>query len=98
MKDFILSPQAKRDVEEILDYISRDNPASAERVLSDLEQAIYRLADNPQMGHLREDLAPGKKLRFWRVHSYLVIYRPEPGPVQIVRVLSGYRDIEELLQ
>jgi hypothetical protein len=32
------------------------------------------------------------------VHSYLVIYRPETRPLQIVRVLSGYRDIATLLE
>ena len=48
------------------------------------------------MGHYREDLA-AKPVRFWPVHSYLVIYRPEQRPVQIVRVLSGFRDIRTLL-
>jgi hypothetical protein len=31
------------------------------------------------------------------VRSYLIIYRPEVQPIQIVRVLSGYRDIADLL-
>ena len=31
------------------------------------------------------------------VRSYLIIYRPEAEPIQIVRVLDGYRDIAELL-
>jgi hypothetical protein len=34
----------------------------------------------------------------WPVHSYLVIYRPEIQPLQIVRVLSGYRDIGALFE
>jgi plasmid stabilization system protein ParE len=31
------------------------------------------------------------------VRSYLIIYRPEAEPIQIVRVLGGYRDIAQLL-
>ena len=45
---------------------------------------------------MREDLAE-ETLRFWPVRSYLIIYRPDAKPIQIVRVLSGYRDIAELL-
>lgn len=51
---------------------------------------------DPGLGHLREDLTD-EPLRFWPVHSYLIIYRPGRTPLQIVRVLSGYRDIRDLL-
>ncbi|MFP4148959.1 MAG: type II toxin-antitoxin system RelE/ParE family toxin, partial [Nitriliruptoraceae bacterium] len=57
----------------------------------------HRLADHPGLGHLREDLAD-EALRVWTVHSYLVIYRPDARPLQIVRVLSGYRDIAILFE
>ena len=45
----------------------------------------------------RDDLAD-ETLRVWTVHSYLMIYRPETRPLQIVRVLSGYRDIATLFE
>ena len=37
-------------------------------------------------------------VRVWTVHSYLVIYRPDARPLQVVRVLSGYRDIATLFE
>lgn len=50
----------------------------------------------PEIGHRREDLAD-EPLRFWPVYSYLVIYRADVSPIEVVRVLSGYRDVAELL-
>lgn len=46
----------------------------------------------PHLGHARRDLAD-EQLRVWTVHTYLVIYLPDTNPLQIVRVLSGYRDL-----
>ncbi len=57
---------------------------------------MQRLAGMPELGHVREDLAD-ESLRLWPVRSYLIIYRPDRRPLQIVRVVSGYRDIVELL-
>jgi toxin ParE1/3/4 len=94
---FVLSAPAASDLREIHAYIAADDPAAARRVLQDLRDAMHRLAEFPGLGHVRDDLAD-ETLRVWTVHSYLVIYRPENRPLQIVRVLSGYRDIATLLE
>ncbi len=96
MARYVLSPEAHDDLRELRDYIAQDNPTAARRLLSDLRDAMRRLAEMPELGHVREDLAE-EALRFWPVRSYLIIYRPDAKPIQIVRVLSGYRDIAELL-
>lgn len=96
MSRFVFSPEASDDLREIRDYIARDSPDAARRVLVDLRAAIRRLAEMPEIGHLRQDLAE-EPMRFWPVYSYLIIYRPESRPLEVVRVLSGYRDIAELL-
>jgi plasmid stabilization system protein ParE len=94
---FVLSAPAASDLREIHTYIAADDPAAAGRVLEDLRDAMHRLAELPGLGHVRDDLVD-ETLRVWTVHSYLVIYRPETRPLQIVRVLSGYRDIATLLE
>ena len=48
------------------------------------------------MGHKREDLTRYPVL-FWPVGAYLVIYRPERGPIEIVAVTQGSRDIPAFL-
>lgn len=78
------------------DYIAHDDPTAAGRVLAELRAMMQRLAGMPELGHVREDLAD-ESLRLWPVRSYLIIYRPDRRPLQIVRVVSGYRDIVELL-
>jgi plasmid stabilization system protein ParE len=37
-------------------------------------------------------------MRFWRVREYLIIYRSEKQPIEIVRVLPGKRDLQALLE
>lgn len=49
----VLSPQAHEDLRELRDYIARDDPAAARRVLHDLREAIRRLAQTPELGHLQ---------------------------------------------
>jgi plasmid stabilization system protein ParE len=96
MKRFILTPSAERDVSEIWDYISVDNTEAADRVLAALESAMVKVATNPGVGHWREELAD-KRHRFLLVYSYLIVYRYEAKPLQIVRVLHAARNVQSIL-
>jgi plasmid stabilization system protein ParE len=97
MARFVLTPAARADLAEISDYISKDNPDAANRVLDELRAAMRKLAEMPEMGHSRRDLA-SESLRFWPLYSYLIIYRPEARPLQVVRVLHGSRDVHRILE
>jgi plasmid stabilization system protein ParE len=92
----ILSEAALADLDEIWLFIARDNLVAADRVIDDLYTAIHKLARQPGLGHLREDLTD-EPLRFWSVYHYQIIYRSEAQPIEVVRVVSGYRDVSELL-
>src|SRR5438094_369007 len=96
MKRFILTPSAMQDVNDIWDYIAGDNIQAAGRVLDALENAMGELAKNPGIGHWREELT-GKRHRFFPVYTYLIIYRPETRPLQIIRVLNAARDVQSIL-
>jgi plasmid stabilization system protein ParE len=96
MKRYVLTPSAKKDVNDIWDYIAADNIEAADRVLDALESAMVRLAKNPSIGHWRDELAD-KRHRFWLVYSYLIVYRHEAKPLQIVRVLHAARDVQSIL-
>jgi antitoxin ParD1/3/4/toxin ParE1/3/4 len=97
MSRFLLTPQAELDLAEIWDYISQDSIQNADMVLDELEKTMLALADNPGMGHRREEWAD-RRHRFWPVYSYIIMYRPETKPLQILRIVSGYRDLAELLK
>jgi len=97
MKRFVLTRTAERDLDQIKSFLmERAGPRIARRVLKDIRSALKLLGGEPGMGHVREDLT-SRPVKFWPVYSYLVVYDPETKPVQILRVLHGMRDIEEVL-
>jgi plasmid stabilization system protein ParE len=96
MKRFILTPRAKQDVSGIWDCIADDNIEAVDRVLDALHNAMVKLAKNPGIGHWREELAD-KRHPFFLVYSYLIVYRHETKPLQIIRVLHAARDVQNIL-
>lgn len=95
---FVLSPEAQWDLDEILIYIFDHN---GER-LADIFAARFletfgMLAENPGLGHLKEDIT-SLPVRFFTVWSYYVIYKPATNPLQIARIVHAKRDVESLLQ
>ena len=97
MADHFYSPEARLDLLEIWEHIASDNVDAADRVEQEVRKAVTMLANNPGLGHLRSDLT-SKPVRFWAVYSYLVIYDPDARPLEVVRILSGYRDVAVLLK
>ena len=95
MKRYVLTATAKKDINEIWDYSAADNIEAADGVLDALESAMNKLAKAPGLGHWREELAD-KRHRFHLVYSYLIIYRHEAKPIQIVRVLHAARDVRSI--
>jgi plasmid stabilization system protein ParE len=96
MTGFFVSPIAEKDIEVIVTYIAKDNPTAAMELLDKLYASMEMLAVNSSIGHKRPDLTD-KAVRFWTVKwHYLIVYK-DCSPIEIVRVLSGYRDIANLL-
>jgi len=93
---YIVAPAAKADIDEIAVYIVTADRAAAERFVDEVYAAFELLALHPQLGHHRHDLTD-RPVRFWTVmRRYMIVYR-DLSPIEIVRVLSGYRDIANLL-
>jgi toxin ParE1/3/4 len=96
MKPFVLTSHAIRDLNQIEDYLAEESIEVAYRVLAGINKAFSKLAKSPGIGHFREDLTD-KPLKFFLVYSYLIVYRVDIKPLEIVRVLHVSRDIEALL-
>lgn len=90
------SPASRRDLHEILKYISRDKPGAALRHVEKLEQACWTLARNPQMGTAREELMPN--VRVWSEGNFAIFFRPVIDGAEIIRVVHGARDFDALFQ
>lgn len=97
MADYFFAPEARLDLLEIWEYIAQDNLDAADRVESEVKEILSMLAHNPEAGHIRRDLT-SKPVRFWPIYSYLIVYDPEAHPLEVVRILSGYRDVAGLLK
>ncbi|HEY6434223.1 MAG TPA: type II toxin-antitoxin system RelE/ParE family toxin [Acetobacteraceae bacterium] len=93
----LLSPRAAGDLEEIADYIARDNPVRTASFVAELEAQCRAVAVSPELYPARADLALGLRMA---VHGrYLVLYRDLPGEdtVRIERVLHSARNLPRLI-
>lgn len=65
-----LSLQAASDLEELEDYISRDNPDAAARLLLTVLEKCQLLCRHPAIGFDRSELRPN--LRSFPVGNYII--------------------------
>jgi toxin ParE1/3/4 len=94
---YVLAPQAAQDLVEIWRYIKDHSSVStADRVESVIRDKIAILSRRPGAGHWRRNLTD-EDVKFFPVYSYLLVYRPETKPLQVVSILHGRRDVERIL-
>jgi toxin ParE1/3/4 len=89
-------PLAELDLWEIWDYIADDSFERADDFLDLVEEKLRSLALTPGMGRRREELLPG--LQSFPVGNYVVFYRAIADGIDVIRILHGSRDIEEIFR
>ena len=89
-----ISDAAYSDLTDIWIYISEGSPEIADGVLNKIYEKCELVAQNPFIGRDRAELHEG--LRSFPIQRYLIFYKMDSGYVEIARVLSGYRDIEDI--
>ncbi len=95
---YVLAPEAALDLVQLWRYLWKHaSLETAKRVEFAIREKIAYLAQRPGIGHWRSDLTD-KAVRFFRIYSYLIVYRPETKPLQVVAILHGRRDIGRLLK
>jgi toxin ParE1/3/4 len=90
-----LSPQADSELEAIGDYIAEDSPGNARRFIERLTQKFIALGRSPMMGRARPELRPD--LRSFPYGAYVILYRAIDDGVEIVRVVHGARNLDDLI-
>lgn len=85
----VVTEQALRDMEEIHDYIARDKPLAAKKLIDGLRRKFETLASFPELGVRSDQISPG--LRSHVVGNHIVFYEQFSAGIQIVRVASGWR-------
>ncbi|MHB8502605.1 MAG: type II toxin-antitoxin system RelE/ParE family toxin [Candidatus Acidiferrales bacterium] len=96
MSQLRISPRASADLIEIWSYIADDSVANADVFIDKLNETMQLLARQPGSGRRREELAPG--IQGFSFGRYIIFYRVLTSAVEIVRVLHGARDIENIFE
>ncbi len=81
---------AKRDLEDIFEYIMKDRPAASGSLLKTIDHSISLLSSNPDIGVIPKDERLEKLgYRILIVQKYLVFYVVKPEFIQIRRIIHG---------
>lgn len=81
--------RALENLEAEADFIARDNPDAASRMVTLITEAVSHLGSHPAMG--RAGRVPGTRELVVSGTLYLIPYRVRGQTVQILRVFHGAR-------
>jgi toxin ParE1/3/4 len=91
----VWSPDARSDLAEIWDYyVTVASPHTADRIVREIGEACRLLEDHPLAGRARKEVRPG--LRSIAAGPHVIFYRVTENVAEIVRVLDGRRDLDEI--
>jgi plasmid stabilization system protein ParE len=97
---YILSPEALDDLDVIWAYVAQDDADAADRIADAAYRVCGTLAKHPELGPLCRFSSGGPVgIRFFVITefpNYLVFYRVIADAVEIIRVLHGAQNIDEL--
>ena len=88
------SGPARRDLDEIWDYIAANNPNAANKFIDKIVKAAQSYANQPRLGEARFDLMPD--CRHFSVGQYVIYYRPVVDGIELIRILHGARSVDNL--
>lgn len=82
---------ARRDLDAIIDYISLEDRAAAERVFYAISDSVDRLGDYPNIGHVGR-IPDTRELSVTGL-PYIVVYEVSTEAVTVLAVFHGARDL-----
>lgn len=94
-KRAVFAPAAREDLLQAWLHLADQSPNAADHWVDAVDQAATRLAGFPALGRARDELVVG--VRSFSVGKYLIFYTISPEGVNVLRVLHGARDLDELL-
>lgn len=87
---------AEIDLEEIADYIARDNPARAVSFIREIRAQCLKMTDYPEAAPLRPELGEG--IRLVPFGRYLIFYTIHASSVRVERILHSARNVHDLFE
>ena len=96
MGTYGFSEDAIADLDEICTYLGQRSVAAAGKFFDRVRQRCKLVATFPGMSKTYEDLIPG--MRGFVVDDHLVFYVTIGDEIQVLRVISGYRDLRSVFE
>ncbi len=92
--EYFIAKEASQDLDEILDYFLVRNVNAGERFVREFNKKCQNIAQFPNIGRSYAKFDPS--MRGIPLDGYIIFYRVFEDRVVIVRVVSGYRDLESI--
>ena len=96
MGNYSFTEAAIQDLESICDEIAIDNPDAASNLFDDIREQCVRVAKFPLSGKKYDRLKPN--LRGFIIKSYIIFYTIDGENIAVVKVVSGYRDLDAIFR
>ncbi|MGD1852065.1 MAG: type II toxin-antitoxin system RelE/ParE family toxin [Cyanophyceae cyanobacterium] len=96
MRTLRITVSASKDLDEISDYFLAQSVESGAKFVKAFGKKYRNLAQFPNIGKSYEDIKPN--LRGLSVMGYIVFYQVSEESIDIIRVVSGYRNIGEVFE
>lgn len=95
MAQILFTPLAAEDLREIWTYLAENaGSESANKFLVEIRDKCQTLAEFPESGRLRPELLIN--LRSFPFKHYNIFYMPLTNGVEVLRIVHGSRDIQQL--
>ena len=92
----VRSRQSSADIDEITLHIGRHSMEAALRLVDRLDEKLKLLAWMPKLGPARPEL--GTDVRSLPLGSYLILYRPVRGGIELLRFVHASRNLRRLFR
>ena len=87
---------ATQDLNEIADYFTANSIEAGERFFREFDRRSKQLVNFPNSGRSYAEIRPG--LRGLPLDGYVIFYRVLDEGIEILRVVSGRRDLPSLFE
>ncbi|PZD74408.1 Toxin ParE1 [Acaryochloris thomasi RCC1774] len=94
MNNCFLSRQASQDLDAISDYFLARNIEAGERICLEFTQKCEKLMRFPKLGRSYDAIRSG--MRGLPLEGYIIFYQVVDDGVEILRVLGGRQNLEEI--
>ena len=95
MPNIRVAEAAGEDLEDIWQYVAKNNAEAARRLIKEITGKFKLLRDHPNIG--REENTLLGALRSFPVRNYIIFYKPFDKGIEILRILHSARDVDNIL-